>query len=1282
MATPPTTPFAHWTPNGWWLFAEAARRALVAQRDGGPFERAGSVGFTVDIEPGPDALALVMRLDAAWASLALRPVDGGYRLRDTWVLELSRGNDRWVLAPGDAPLVIGDARSGPVRARLAAWQRVLTPTLDGEVVELPVDEASFHRHTMQSSRGAALPDEAVPRCMIPTAPETDPWWEIDLGTSMHVVGVRVALRDPPPDATVTLAAYAYRTRDGDPTPGCFAHTAPAEGAVGALVDTIARYVRVTLRAPSPSVLCLDDVEVSAVDLFAATLQETVRRAFALHPNAPLFMARDGDEGPYVATHTYAEVWARAMGLGRSLARHIERDDAPQRDGRRFVALMTRNRPEWVMTELAALVRGWVVVPLNPDDRDEALAAIVARCTPACVVCEARDASRLATIAPGVVAVLCDAPPDASTHLRFDDLARDDAPRDVPPPAPRSPDDLYSVLFTSGSTGAPKGAMRSYATVHRMLTTYGIDQGTRHLSFQPLSHLSERMYLPALLLQGATVAFSRGGAHLMRELRDFEPTNVSTVPRLFEVLMAQYRRRLAALRADPQGRADATLESIARAEARGAFGGRLRSVGVGSAPVSDELRAFLRRTFVDLWFAEGYGSTELGTIAVDGRIQPHVEVKLVPSGPRAPDDPERGEIWVRTTHRIDGYLGDEAATRASLDDEGYFATGDLGERGADGSVRVVGRLRNTVKLAQGEFVSVERVETALSTAPFVDRVYVHASPGDDAVSAVVVPHDDAPDDLAAPLRAHGRRAGLAAWELPRAVLVERAPFTVANGLLTATGKLARAALSARYATRLAALATTSPEPSTPSLDASPDDPLARTVARALSTALRRSLGPRDAIGPSLDVDSLAAAEAMTALGEALGRRVPLSWWFECATPTALAARLERFDDAASEGSALAREDLRAALPDVADLAPPALPWRAVLLTGATGLVGAHLLEAIAARGDVDVLCMVRAPSDEAAARRLDEALARYEVPLRAGGRVRAFAGDLAAPGLGLTDPWAARLRDEVDAIVHSGARVHWLDSYTSLRAPNVRGTLALLELAMSGRARPFHFVSTISTAPVGGDEDARLTLDEALRAGPYALSKWVAEALVRRAGELGLPVAVYRPGMVGGHSRRGVGNPDDYLHRYLDGCAALGRYLDLDARLDLTPVDFVAEAIAALMRAHPLGGGTWNLVGVEPLTYAAHGRAMARAGLAVTPADYDAFRAALTAAPGSRLTALEGFFPAGRAAVGMGPWNSARTVAALEALGLARPPVDDALIARYVARARDRSVHEPTAPSSP
>ncbi|MEO8700240.1 MAG: thioester reductase domain-containing protein [Kofleriaceae bacterium] len=1231
-----------WTTPEAWLIAEIAKYSLVATfPDGRRIAAADTGPFRATLDVRGNVITLVLAIDADTVTVELvttRP--SGHRWRSGWMLELERGEDSWMLSLQQPRVRIDRARRGTFRVHARIQDQAITRTLAGATETFSVADVACYRFTRQSTVSEPTTPATPELWSRPTQRERAPWWELDLGTAHYLAWLRIDLAAPAHGVRVVLRAYGFLMPDGTAPPHSEIDSELiVEGPYLALIvatGVIARYLRIELAGEGT--LAVTGVEALATELFAATLETALRRAFALHRDRPLFLERDGDR--YVPWLTYNHVWMRAQALANGLARRLE-----PRAGRIVLAVVLRNRPEWVMADLAALARGYVIVPLSPDDPDDRLALIFERANPACVICESAIAARVRALAPAALVIDCDA-----------ELAALLEPGPTPPPAePRPPDDLYAVLFTSGSTGVPKGAMRSYATFYAMVKSYAAGHSPRHLSFQPLSHLSERMYLPSLLIHGGQIGFSQGGVHLLDELRALEPTTVGTVPRLFEVLHASYQRRLrAAIVAEP-ATPRGVLEARELAEARATLGTRVFAVSVGSAPVSAEVFGFMKRCFAGLWVSEGYGSTEVGTIAIEGKIAADMQVKLVPlrdAPAPEPGAPERGEIFVLSPHRVTGYLGDPAATAAAFDAEGYFATGDLGERDRDGLVRVIGRVRNTVKLAHGEFVSAERIEAALGTAPNVDRIFVYAEHGATGVAALVQPQQPAaPEVILAALR--GAARGLAAYEIPRGVVIAPEPFSVENGLLTASGKLARGTLAKRFGAELAAIAAGGATSAIETTDPVDDDLRARVV-RIAGRVLGRAITADEPVAAAA-IDSLASAEILEALSEELGRDVPLAWWFEARTLAELATRLGHFADAEHAANELAIRDRGVAIPEVVS---HARELRHVLLTGATGFLGAHLVESLQARG-LEVTCLVRAPDDAAAKVRLAAALASRRIP----GTARAIAGDLADPEL--RDRLAAL---DVDAIVHAGATVSWLASYAAVRGPNVLGTHAVVAHA-AARGLPVHFVSTISTAPSTGDESTRLDFASAAAATPYALSKWLAEDHVQRTGAAGLPITIYRPAMIAGHTRRGIGNPDDYLNRYMTGCADLGLYIDDDAAIiDMTPVDFVAEAIAALV-VQPATGRTYHLANVDrSLTYAGLGRALVAAGLAIRPAGYAAFRAALVEARASRLHALAAFFPE-RIELGMGPWPHAATDAVLATLGVSRPTIDPAIIARYVAGRR-------------
>jgi thioester reductase-like protein len=155
-------------------------------------------------------------------------------------------------------------------------------------------------------------------------------------------------------------------------------------------------------------------------------------------------------------------------------------------------------------------------------------------------------------------------------------------------------------------------------------------------------------------------------------------------------------------------------------------------------------------------------------------------------------------------------------------------------------------------------------------------------------------------------------------------------------------------------------------------------------------------------------------------------------------------------------------------------------------------------------------------------------------------------------------------------------------------------------------------------------------------------------------------------MITGHSARGIGNADDYVHRYLRACALAGLYLDRPERLDMTPVDYVSRAIVALLLDVPGSGEVHHLCNVDQsMSYAELGCALMEAGVRCSPADYAAFRAAAVQPKDSPLRPLAAYFPESGFALGTGSWPSGATRARLAALSVCCPVIDSTLVARYL-----------------
>ena len=270
-------------------------------------------------------------------------------------------------------------------------------------------------------------------------------------------------------------------------------------------------------------------------------------------------------------------------------------------------------------------------------------------------------------------------------------------------------------------------------------------------------------------------------------------------------------------------------------------------------------------------------------------------------------------------------------------------------------------------------------------------------------------------------------------------------------------------------------------------------------------------------------------------------------------------------------------------------------REILITGCTGFLGTFLLADLLKKTSARIYCLVRADSEEKARKRIFESLLSYhflwtskEIDQQeeresvnqvnktnlsqiVDNRVIPVLGDLTKPLLNLEPKRFEELSDIIDVIIHNGAAVHWLYSYEKLKAPNVNGTREILKMACNGKKlTPVHYVST--TSVFDSDqynqftdvyEDSTLPYHEDLHGG-YPQSKYVAERLCMNARMRGLPVCIYRPGYITGHSKTGVWNPDDFLCRMIKGCIQMGYYPDMpSSKLDMSPVDFISGAIVYL-----------------------------------------------------------------------------------------------------------------------
>jgi len=527
-----------------------------------------------------------------------------------------------------------------------------------------------------------------------------------------------------------------------------------------------------------------------------------------------------------------------------------------------VALQLRNCPEWVLLDQAALGLGLVVVPLYTDDRPENIAYILSDAGVKLVLVQ--DAGRWGRLAP----LLHDVPglervlllEDAPERRSPGDLDRRVRPVETWLPAEGvlrerngDPGGLASVVYTSGTTGRPKGVMLSHRNLlyNAVVAPTGMTcyEEDVFLSFLPLSHALERTggyYLP--MAAGSCVAFARSIGQLAQDMLEVRPTLMIAVPRVFERMYAKLHERLGKEsrlhRAlfdwtvavgwhrfeHSQGRAPwgsdlllwPLLQRLVAVKVTARMGGRMRiAVSGGAALPPGVAKVFIA---LGLPLLQGYGLTETSPVvsvnrlddnrpASVGRPLPGLEVSI------GDDD----ELLVRGPIVMLGYWRREAETREVLDADGWLHTGDQA-RIDDRYIYITGRLKDVLVLSNGEKVPPADMEMAITLDPLFEQALVLGE-GRPFLGAILVLDPDCWGDIArglaldpdAPqslcdrrvfrevqMRLRERLALFPGYAKVRRTLLLLEPWSVDNGLLTPTMKVKRSRVLERYAGEIDAL----------------------------------------------------------------------------------------------------------------------------------------------------------------------------------------------------------------------------------------------------------------------------------------------------------------------------------------------------------------------------------------------------------------------------------------------------------------------------------------------
>jgi amino acid adenylation domain-containing protein/thioester reductase-like protein len=382
-------------------------------------------------------------------------------------------------------------------------------------------------------------------------------------------------------------------------------------------------------------------------------------------------------------------------------------------------------------------------------------------------------------------------------------------------------------------------------------------------------------------------------------------------------------------------------------------------------------------------------------------------------------------------------------------------------------------------------------------------------------------------------------------------------------------------------------------------------------------------------------SLLVAQLVSQVREAFQMELSLSDFFAMPTVASLAKAIEAAQSQGNDAIAFDAQSVdfqsetrldASIYPEIPYIESDAEPQH-ILLTGVTGFLGSFLLQELLEQTQATIYCLIRAANLEAAKQKIQGNLERYSISLGAySTRVVPVLGDLSQSLLGLGETAFRELAGKIDVIYHNGAFVNLIYPYSALRAANVMGTQEILRLASQVKVKPVHLISTLDVfhtpnygAIASLEETTELSECQSLYNG-YAQSKWVAEKLAIAAWERGIPTSIYRPGMIVGHSKTGVSKTDDLVCRIVKGLIQLGSAPLLEMELNLTPVDYVSQAIVSLSMQKPWGK-VYHLANPESLSFNELVAGLQDFGYAIAPTAYDRWQLNLLASNLSQNNAL-------------------------------------------------------------
>ncbi|KYR01106.1 hypothetical protein DLAC_02207 [Tieghemostelium lacteum] len=928
-------------------------------------------------------------------------------------------------------------------------------------------------------------------------------------------------------------------------------------------------------------------------------------------------------------YTFKEIHVMSNYISNALSYFV----SPQES----ISIYSNNCLEWYIVDFASLWNRYVMVPIHSSSNSMSLLEIFQNSESKAILCQSKNLGN-------IVQLYIDNPHLEPLRLiiqREDDVD-DQLVRQLPkstkfltysqlmqfgmnnpatfPQGPRQPNDIAQINYTSGSTGVPKGVLFNDDIFLKQITPFC----SHHYPFAlhnlvPLSH-ADRIITWSFLSVGSRVGiFSGVNETIFEDAALIQPHIFYNVPRLFNLLFSQYKDGLEAIRRNNPLFSLEEADNMIIPKFKKIYGERVKIVGTASAPISQDVLAFIKKCFgSDVHFLYAYGQTEAFFVSFNGRLLDGIKYRLdpVPELDYFPSDKPypRGELHIQSPWMSQGY--NKNTTDISFEN-GWLKTGDIVEVIAENTINIIGRRKMAFKLSNGKFVSPHLLENAFVTSKLIDQIFIYGDSLKEFLVAIVIPnqatikkykesHSDIKScqvlkkSIMSDFKEIAKKRVLANYEIPNEIELDDTIWSPSNGLVLSSGKVSRANIYQFYKTRIQQIYERLEK-----LEQSLRDPLSldQFIRKLLNISENDSIDFDKVSFSQIGGDSFSAVRLCSLLKDNHDIEISPTLLLNKHVMISSIIKLIEQNGMSSNVESLLKVDWRSEMKIPQDIISgvQSLGFKLVhcedklqnnvFLTGCTGFLGSFLLYELLKNnrqfGKIYCLTRQNTQSKQQSREYIINVLKKNKMNL--GGmdtnRIVPVHGNLGSPNLGLSHVDQVILNSDVDIILHNGAIVNMVLPYHNLKDVNVESTKEIIRMALSGsKLKKLAYVSTLGIFMENGEfrhheisEGTVPTTDILNVNSGYSSTKFISDSLVRSVSkELGIPTMIFRPGTIFAQSESGFDNQNDFVGLNIKSILNSKSYPQLSDDtindnstnyFNLSPVDWVANSIVSLVSHH-------------------------------------------------------------------------------------------------------------------